>query len=46
MSDSFSRFDRREIHAVVVVILSAITVLYLTKEWFMLLMLYCLPLPF
>jgi hypothetical protein len=26
--------------------LSAITVLYLTKEWFMLLMLYCLPLPF
>ena len=46
MSDSFSRFDRREIHAVVVVILSTITVLCLTKEWFMLLMLYCLPLLF
>ena len=45
MSDSFSRFDRREIHAVVVVILSTIAVLGLTEEWFMLL-LYCLPLLF
>ena len=36
------RFDRREVH-VVVVILSTITVYGLTKEWFMLL-LYCPPL--
>ena len=46
MSDSCSRFDRREIHVVVVAILSTITVLGLTKEWFMLLILYCLPLLF
>jgi hypothetical protein len=35
------RFDRGVVH---VVILSIITVLGLTEEWFMLLMLYCLPL--
>jgi hypothetical protein len=37
------RFDRGVVH-VVVLILSTITVLGLTEEWFMLLMLYCLPL--
>ena len=39
------RFDRREVH-VVVVILTIIAVEDLTEEWFMLLMLYCLPLLF
>ena len=39
------RFDRGVVH-VVVVILSTITVLVLTEEWFMLLLLYCLPLLF
>ena len=38
------RFDRGLVH--VVVILSAITVLGLTEEWFMLFLLYCLPLLF
>ena len=38
------RFDRREVH-VVVVIFSTITVYGLREEWFMLL-LYCLPLLF
>ena len=39
------RFDRREVH-VVVVNLTIIAVEDLTEEWFMLLMLYCLPLLF
>ena len=38
------RFDRGVVH--VDVILSTITVYGLTEEWFMLLMLYCLPLLF
>jgi hypothetical protein len=38
------RFDRGVIH--VVVILSTITVYGLSEEWFMLLLLYCLPLLF
>jgi hypothetical protein len=38
-------FDRGVVH-VVVVILSTITVSGLTEEWFMLLLLYCLPLLF
>jgi hypothetical protein len=38
-------FDRKVVHFVVV-IFSTITVLDLTKEWFMLLLLYCLPLLF
>ena len=37
-------FDKGVVH--VLVILSTITVLGLTEEWFMLLMLYCLPLLF
>jgi hypothetical protein len=37
------RVDRGLVH--VVVILNTITVLGLTEEWFMLLLLYCLPLP-
>ena len=41
----YLRFDRREIH-VVVVILSTITVKGLTEEWLILLLLYCLPLLF
>jgi hypothetical protein len=39
------RFDREVVHDVVV-ILSTITVYGLTEEWFMLLLLYCLPLLF
>jgi hypothetical protein len=39
------RYDRWVVH-VVVVILSTITVYVLTEEWFMLLLLYCLPLLF
>ena len=39
------RFERGVVH-VVDVILSTITVLGLTEKWFMLLMLYCLPLLF
>jgi hypothetical protein len=39
------RFDRGVVH-VVVDILSTITVEGLTEEWFMLLLLYCLPLLF
>jgi hypothetical protein len=39
------RFDRGVVHAVVV-ILSTITVLGLTEEWFMLLLLYCISLLF
>jgi hypothetical protein len=39
------RFDRGVVR-VVDVILSTITVLGLTEEWFVLLMLYCLPLLF
>jgi hypothetical protein len=38
------RFDRGVVH--VLVILSTITVEGLTERWFMLLMLYCLPLFF
>ena len=38
------RFDRGVVH--VLVILSTITALGLTEKWFMLLMLYCLPLLF
>ena len=38
------RFDRGVVH--VIVILSTITVLGLTEEWFMLLLLNCLPLLF
>ena len=38
------RFDRGVVH--VLVILSTITVLGLTEKWFMLLLLYCLPLLF
>jgi hypothetical protein len=38
-------FDRGVVH-VVVVILSTIIVYGLTEEWFMLLLLYCLPLLF
>jgi hypothetical protein len=37
------RFDRGVVH-IVVVILSTITVYGYTEEWFMLLLLYCLPL--
>jgi hypothetical protein len=39
------RFDRGMVH-VAVVLLSIITVSVLTDEWFMLLMVYCLPLLF
>jgi hypothetical protein len=39
------RFDREVVH-VVVVIFSTITVYDLTKEWFILLLLYCIPLLF
>ena len=39
------RFNK-EVHIVVVVIFSVITVKGLTEEWFMLLLLYCLQLPF
>jgi hypothetical protein len=39
------RFDRRVVH-VVVVILSTITIYGMTEEWFLLLLLYCLPLLF
>ena len=39
------RFDKGVVH-VVVVIVSTITVLGLIEEWFMLLLLYCLPLLF
>ena len=39
------RYDRGVVH-VVVVILSTITVLRLTEKWFMLLLVYCLPLLF
>jgi hypothetical protein len=39
------RFDRGVVH-VLVVILSTITVLHFTEEWFMLLLLCCIPLPF
>jgi hypothetical protein len=40
----FLRLDRGEVH--VVVILSTITLLGLPDEWFMLLLLYCVPLLF
>ena len=39
------RFDRGVLH-VIFVILSTITVLGLIEEWFMLLLLYCIPLLF
>ena len=39
------RFYRRVVQ-VVVVLLSTVTVYGLTEEWFMLLLLYCLPLLF
>ena len=41
----FSRFDSGVVN-VIVVILSTVTVLGLIEEWFMLLLLYCLPLLF
>ena len=40
------RFYRGEVHVVVVVIMSTITVCGLKEEWFMLLLVYCLPLLF